>query len=74
MKWESGFIENMRRDKVALLAQALKVSPLWIMGIEDKNVKSGVVSIPLLDTIAAGTPILIRKITIHSNSPQFIRN
>lgn len=28
MKWETGYIENMKRDKIALLAKALKVSPL----------------------------------------------
>lgn len=61
MKWESGFIENMKRDKISLLAQALKVSPLWIMGLEDKNIKTGVVPIPLLGTIAAGTPILAEE-------------
>lgn len=33
-KWESGYIENMRRDKIALLAKALNVSPLYIMGID----------------------------------------
>lgn len=33
-KWESGSIENMRRDKIALLAKALNVSPLYIMGID----------------------------------------
>lgn len=33
-KWETGYIENMRRDKVALLASALKVSPLEILGIQ----------------------------------------
>lgn len=30
-KWESGSIENMKRDKIALLAKALRVSPLYIM-------------------------------------------
>lgn len=35
MKWETGYIENMRSDKIELLAQALNVSPLWIMGIEE---------------------------------------
>lgn len=41
MKWETGYIENMKRDKIALLAKALKVSPLWIMGIDEEidNVK-----------------------------------
>lgn len=33
-KWETGFIENMKRDKIALLAKALQVSPLYIMGID----------------------------------------
>lgn len=33
-KWESGYIENMKRDKIALLAKALQVSPLYIMGID----------------------------------------
>lgn len=33
-KWETGFIENMKRDKIALLAKALKVSPLYIMGVD----------------------------------------
>ena len=32
-KWETGYIENMKRDKIALLAEVLKVSPLDIMGI-----------------------------------------
>ena len=33
-KWETGYIANMRRDKIAKLAEALAVSPLYIMGIE----------------------------------------
>lgn len=31
-KWETGDIENMRRDKIALLAKALGVDPLFLMG------------------------------------------
>ena len=34
-KWETGDIENMRRDKIALLAKALKTTPLFIMGIAE---------------------------------------
>lgn len=34
-KWESGFIDNMKRDKIALLSNALKISPLKIIGCED---------------------------------------
>ena len=33
-KWETGLIENMKIDKVALLAKALKVEPNFIMGID----------------------------------------
>ncbi|WP_373232132.1 helix-turn-helix domain-containing protein [Cohnella sp.] len=36
-KWETGDIENMRRDKIALLAKALKTTPLYIMGIDESN-------------------------------------
>lgn len=34
-KWETGDIANMKRDKIALLAKALKVSPAFIMGWEE---------------------------------------
>ncbi len=46
-KWETGDIENMRRDKIALLAKALKVSPLFIMGIEEEKEKRGQVPLNL---------------------------
>lgn len=34
-KWETGDIANMKRDKIALLAKALKVSPAFIMGWDE---------------------------------------
>lgn len=34
-KWETGAIENMKRDKISLLAKALQVSPEFITGTED---------------------------------------
>lgn len=36
-RWESGDIANMRRDKIVLLANALQVSPSFIMGWENEN-------------------------------------
>lgn len=36
-KWESGMIKNMRRDKIAKLAQCLGVSPAYLMGWEEPN-------------------------------------
>lgn len=35
-KWESGQIANMRRDKIALVAKALCVSPAYLMGWTDE--------------------------------------
>lgn len=41
-KWETGYIENMRRDKIVLLAKALKLSPIDILyptkKVNDKDV------------------------------------
>lgn len=37
-KWETGFIKNMRRDKVALLAEVLKIPPTSLL--TDENVNS----------------------------------
>ena len=44
-KWESGYIKNIKRDKIALLSEVLKLSPLtFITGevqIEDKEMSPG---------------------------------
>lgn len=55
-KWETGFIENMKRDKIAKLAIVLNVSPLEIMGIEQETNKKGI-SVPVLGKVVAGIPI-----------------
>ncbi len=34
-RWESGHIDNMRRDKIYALSQVLQVSPLVILGMRD---------------------------------------
>ena len=36
-KWESGFIKNMRRDKIILLAKTLEVSPIDILKCGEKT-------------------------------------
>lgn len=56
MKWETGFIENMRRDKIILLAEALQVSPLWIIGLEDESYINSLY-IPIYGSIPAGVPL-----------------
>lgn len=35
-KWETGAIANMRRDKIAKLADALNTTPAYLMGWEEK--------------------------------------
>ncbi|MEG1965754.1 MAG: S24 family peptidase, partial [Oscillospiraceae bacterium] len=68
-KWETGYIENMKRDKIYLLSEALQVSPSFIMGWENNSGKNifeckniilvpEMKSIPLLGAIACGEPIL----------------
>lgn len=37
-RWESGDIDNMRRDRIAALSKVLRIDPLIIMGMEgDEN-------------------------------------
>ena len=66
-KWETGMIANMRRDKIALLAQAFNVEPSYLMGWEEKSsvdlfsipgissVKK--IKLPILGNVACGEPI-----------------
>ena len=35
-KWETGFIANLRRDKIKKLADALQTTPGYLMGWDDK--------------------------------------
>lgn len=65
-KWEDGYIANMKRDKIASLASVLQISPSVIMGWNDENgaFVNNIIpmprlnNVPLLGTIACGTPIL----------------
>lgn len=69
-KWENGIIANMRRDKISKIADALNISPAYLMGWEDENENPTndindfenifpieVHRIPLLGEIACGEPI-----------------
>ena len=67
-KWEDGFIENMRRDKIAVLAEVLKISPVDIIRGSSSipNIKNiGPVpetyTVPRLGTIACGSPIFAEE-------------
>lgn len=57
-KWETGDIANMKIDKVALLAKALKTTPSMILGTETAEAEfPSPVRIPVLGKVAAGIPI-----------------
>lgn len=56
-RWESGDIANMKRDKIALLSQALKLSPIVIMGLDERPERIKGTKIPVLGKVAAGIPI-----------------
>lgn len=62
-KWETGDIENMKRDKIALLAKALQVSPAFIMGWDEEK--------PITDTddeLSETKRAIIDKIKIMDDS------
>ncbi len=73
-RWESGEIENIRRDKIWKLAKALHTTPAYLMGWEDSGstgnaspLPSNVTplapmkKVPLVGQIACGTPILAEQ-------------
>lgn len=72
-RWESGQIGNMRRDRIDKLARILNVSPLAVMGLKDFEDKSRaktepledsyLVKVPLVGSIACGTPVLAEENT-----------
>ncbi|WP_415942980.1 LexA family protein [Mitsuokella multacida] len=67
-RWESGHIDNMRRDRIAALSKILRLSPLAIMGIDDTDLSTrlpNMVSVdartfrvPIVGRVAAGRPIV----------------
>ena len=66
-KWETGYINNMKSDKIALLANVLQISPLEFLDIKtegnmienkyDNIFPIETHKIPLLGEIACGEPI-----------------
>ena len=71
-RWESGVIENQRRDKLELLAKALRTTPGQLMGWETANADklpatendhrggardSHYTRIPVLGRVVAGLPV-----------------
>ena len=67
-RWESGHIDNIRRDRIAALSKILRLSPLAIMGIDDTDLSSRLPNmvpidartfrVPIVGRVAAGRPIV----------------
>lgn len=57
-KWENGDIVNMRRDKIAKLAEALQTSPAYLMGWEENENKK----IKISDSMPIGSLVPVRLI------------
>lgn len=65
-KWETGQIANMRRDKIAALAQVLHTSPAYLMGWKEEINVDNLFRIDtkkfrLLGNIACGEPIFANE-------------
>ena len=57
-KWENGDIENIGRSNIVKLAKALRVTPYYIMGIEeeDDGIITPTINIPVVNSVSAGMP------------------
>ena len=75
-KWETGDIENMKRDKIALLAKALNVSPLYIMGLDANpnfipQNKNEMINLPIVGKISCGNGVLaLEEIEGYEETPR----
>lgn len=87
-RWESGDIENIRRDKIAKLAQALHTTPAYLMDWEEVEEETlddpvplaniipmpGTYKVPLVGSIACGKPILaVEDAEEVVTTPEFIQ-
>ena len=71
-KWENGIIANMRRDKIAKLADALNVSPAYLMGWKTPPTSSYVLatkdSKELIDIYVQLTPSNQNRVLTYSKN------
>lgn len=80
-KWETGAIANMRRDKIAKLAEALGTTVMDIMGIDStspalENIlpMPAMRKVPILGAIACGEPILAAEnIEGEADMPEHVK-
>lgn len=68
-KWENGMIANMRRDKIAKLADALNVSPAYLMGWNESSAPAATIKLYNVHGDTEGESELIlsyRKLSEHN--------
>ena len=71
-KWEDGYISNMRRDKIALLAKVLKMNPVSVITGEFKEEEdqatplpqTNVFMRPVYDSISAGFGVIAQDVPV----------
>ena len=78
-KWESGFIENMKRDKIAALSAVLKISPVALI-TGDLDIPSNIQPmpsyqmLPRIGRIACGQPITAEEnIEDYDPVPDYVK-
>ena len=64
-KWETGMIANMKRDKIAKLAEALGTTPAMILGWQPSNVD-------YMITDKNGNQIMVESIDPPSSQELFV--
>ena len=58
-KWETGMIANMKRDKIAALAKALRTTPAYLMGWKNEsNIEEEKIT-PTEETLSEGEKMLL---------------
>lgn len=71
-KWEDGYISNMRRDKIALLAKVLKMNPVSFITGEFKEEEKQAIPLPqtnvfmrpVYDSISAGFGVIAQDVPV----------
>lgn len=71
-KWEDGYISNMRRDKIALLAKVLKMNPVSFITGEFKEEEDQAIPLPqtnvfmrpVYDSISAGFGVIAQDVPV----------
>ena len=65
MRWESGFIKNMGRDKIEALCRRLHMSPITLLGMDAMPDNTTEIpkmrTVPVIGEIACGVPALAEQ-------------